>query len=573
LARDALRYFSAFFRGSLGTFLRQRTGDVTLADLARRWARQRPDAPALEVDGQTLSYRELLAQSRGAARCLHALGARSGDVVALVGHNSLGYVAALLGGAGSGVTLALVHPELAGEPLRQALASVAASFVLCEASLVDALRQSSQLPLASFAPDSAKPFPVSAGDADEPFVPERRLRDFALVYTSGTTGWPKACRLPHSRVLAAACLFGAPLFDFRGGDKLLCALPLYHGSPLMLGLGVCLVTGTPLVLQRRFSASEFMDVAARSGATALLYVGDLGRMLLATPESARDRQHALRVAVGNGMAEAVWPKFQARFGIESVREFYAATESPVGIFNFSGRVGSVGNLPYAWMFGLKLARLDEQGELVRDENGRLVECGDDEPGELLVRARRSGLGVFHGYVDPSATEERLLRNAFAEGDALFRTFDLLRRDRDGFYYFIERRGDSYRFKGENVSVAQVERELEQTPGVLGAAVTGVEIPGYDGRVGLAVLASERGFDVASLQALATRLPRSALPRFVRLVPELARTASLKLKRRAWALEGVDPERVSAELWALVEGGYRRLDAATYRDISSGVLRL
>jgi fatty-acyl-CoA synthase len=571
LAIDALRYFSALFRGSLGTFLRQRTGDVTLADLVQRWARKRPDALALELDGHRLSYRELSLQSQRAAQSLRALGARSGDVVALVGHNSVGYVAALLGGAGSGITLALVHPELADEPLRQALTSAAARFVLCEAALADTLRRGLELPLATFDPHSSQPFPD--GGRDNGFAPERGLRDFALVYTSGTTGWPKACRLPHSRVLAAACLFGAPLFDFRAGDKLLCALPLYHGSPLMLGLGVCLVMGTPLLLQRRFSASEFLDVAAHSGATALLYVGDLGRMLLATPESVRDRQHGLRVAVGNGMAESVWPKFQARFGIDRVREFYAATESPVGLFNFSGRVGSVGNLPYAWLFGLKLARLDEHGELLRDERGRLVECDDDEPGELLVRARRSGLGVFHGYVDQSATEARLVRNAFVDGDALFRTFDLLRRDRDGFYYFVERLGDSYRFKGENVSASQVERELETTPGVLGAAVTSVEIAGYDGRVGLAVLASEPGFDVASLQALATRLPRSALPRFVRFVPELARTASLKLKRRAWANEGVDPERVNGELWALVDGRYRRLDAATFRDISAGVLRL
>ena len=571
LARDALRYFSALFRGGLGTFLRQRTGDVTLADLAARWAKKRPHAPALEIDGASLSYLELSQAGLAAAQCLHTLGARSGDVVALVGHNSIGYVAALLGGARSGVTLALVHPELSGEPLRQALVSVGAKFVLCEEALAERVREVGPLPLATFDPGQATPF--AQDDSDLPFAPDRGSRLFALVYTSGIIGWPKACRLPHSRVLAAACLFGAPLFDFRRGDKLLCGLPLYHGSPLMLGLGVCLVTGTPLVLQRRFSASDFFNVARQTGATALLYVGDLGRMLLATPESPSDRQHALRVAVGNGMAEAVWPKFQARFGIQSVREFYAATESPVGIFNFSGRVGSVGNLPYAWMFGLKLAKLDEQGELVRDANGRLVECADDEPGELLVRARRSGLGVFHGYVEDSATEARLVRDAFAPGDALFRTFDVLRRDREGFYYFVERRGDSYRFKGENVSVSQVEHELEQVPGVREAAVAGVKLAGYDGRVGLAIVAARPGFDVASLEALAIRLPRSARPRFVRLVPELQRTASLKLKRRGWADEGVDPMRVDGELWVLVEGAYRRLDVETYRDIQAGVVRL
>ena len=571
LARNALRYFSALIRGSLGAFLRQFTGDVTLADVLARRAKQQPQAPALEVEGACLTYRELSVASLGAAQCLQRLGARSGDVVALVGLNSIGYVAALLGSARLGVTLALVHPELSGEPLRQALLSAGARFAVCEAALAERVREVVSLPLATFDPLSAAPFAL--GETECHFAADRGRRDFALVYTSGTTGWPKACRLPHSRVMAAACLFGAPLFDFRAGDKLLCVLPLYHGSPLMLGLGGCLVTGTPLVLERRFSASEFTTVAARTGATALLYVGDLGRMLLATPESPRDRQHALRLAVGNGMAAAVWPKFQARFGIACVREFYAATESPAGIFNFSGRVGSVGNLPYAWMFGLKLARLDERGELVRDAHGRLVECDDDEPGELLVRARGSGLGVFHGYVDRGATEARLVRDAFVAGDRLFRTFDLLRRDRDGFYYFVARRGDSYRFKGENVAVASVERELESLPGVREAVVTGVEVAGYDGHVGLAVLVAEPGFEIAQVATLAARLPRSAWPRFVRLVPELKRTASLKLKRSSFANDGVDPARIDSALWVLVEGHYTSLDSDVYRAIMSGELRL
>ena len=571
MARDVLGYFSALVRGSLGTFLRQLSGDVTLADIVARRARRRPDALALEVDGVRLNYLELSLAALAAAQCLRRLGALSGDVVALVGQNSIGYVAALLGGAHSGITLALVHPELSGAPLEQALLAAGAKFALCETELAERLRQVRSLPLATFDPTSAVPFALE--DAPSPSAPGRRAVDFARVYTSGTTGWPKACRLPHSRVLAAACLFGAPLFDFRAGDKLLCCLPLYHGSPLMLGLAVCLVTGTPLVLERRFSATELTAVAARTGATALLYVGDLGRMLLASPPSPRDRQHGLRIAVGNGMAETVWPKFQARFGIERVREFYAATESPVGIFNFSGRVGSVGNLPYAWMFGLKLARLDENGDLRRDAEGRLLECGDDEPGELLVRARRSGLGVFHGYVDQNATEARLVRNGFVDGDALFRTFDVLRRDRDGFYYFVARRSDSYRFKGENVAVAAVEQELEALPGVREAVVTGIEMPGYDGRVGLAVLVVEPSFAIAEVATLAARLPRTALPRFVRLVPELARTASLKLKRQSFADEGVDPARIGAQVWALIDAQYRALDAETHRDIKSGKLRL
>ncbi len=570
MALDAARYASALIRHGLTPLFRQLRGEVTFADWLARWARERPEALALEVAGQRLSYRELSSAAASAAEGLAAI-ARPGDVVALIGKNSIGYVAALLGGAASGVTLALVHPELAGEPLRQALVAGNVRAILCETSLGAAVREATSLPCVSFDPDAVAPFGDARGALE--LAPARKSADFALVFTSGTTGAPKACRLPHSRVVAAACLFGAPLFDFRVTDKLLCVLPLHHGSPLMLGLGSCLVTGTPMILERRFSARELITVAQRTGATALLYVGDLGRLLLATPESARDREHGLRVAVGNGMAEDVWQKFQARFGVESVREFYAATESPVGIFNLSGRVGSVGNLPYAWMFGLKLARLDVEGELVRDARGRLVECDVDEPGELLVRARQNGLGVYHGYVDASASEARLVRDAFVDGDALFRTHDVLRRDRDGFYYFVERGGDSYRFRGENVAVSVVEHEIAALSGVREVVVSGVPITGYDGRVGLAVLATEPSFDVHALEALRERLPRSALPRFVRQVDALSRTSSLKVKRRIWAQEGVDPARVSGPLWILSEGRYRALDGDTYRDVVTGKLRL
>ncbi|HEY6077630.1 MAG TPA: AMP-binding protein [Polyangiaceae bacterium] len=569
---DELRYLAGFLRGGLAPLLRQAFGEPTLADVLARWARARPGALALQVGEHQLDAAELARSSRGAAEFLARQGARSGDVVALVGRNSVAYVALLLGAAQSGVTLALVHPELSGEPLRHALAAAHAGRIVCEQALAASIASSSELPQAAFDAEARQPFSWSgAGPA---FDPARKTRDMALVYTSGTTGLPKACRLPHTRVLAAACLFAAPLYGFRPGDKLLCALPLHHGSPLMLGLGACLVTRTPLVLERRFSASDFMAGARRSGATAMLYVGDVGRMLLGTARGPDDRAHSLRVAVGNGMSAEVWLELQRRFGIEHVREFYAATESPVGIFNLSGRVGSVGNLPRAWMFGLKLARIDlDTGELLRDARGRLQECAPDEAGELLVRARKSGLGVYHGYVDPEHTEARLVRSAFADGVDAFRTGDLLRRDRDGYYYFLERLGDSFRFKGENVSVTQVERELSRIPGVVEALVTGVVVPGYDGRAGLAVLVCEPGFELERLQALVERLPRSALPRFVRLVSELPRTSSLKLKRRAWAEPGIDPERAAGELWVLLDGRHRPLDAATFRDLAAGRLRL
>ena len=571
MARDALHYLTAFARSGLVPFARQTLGEVTLADVLARWARQQPSALALQVGDERLTSAELELAAQGAAAQLLALGAAPGDVVALIGRNSSAYVAWLLGAARLGVTLTLPHPELAGEPLQQALVAARATRVLVERELAGAVRASTALPLLEF--DPARSEPWWAPPQPPPFSPARRAHDFARVFTSGTTGLPKACRLPHSRVLAAACLFGAPLFDYRASDKLLCALPLHHGSPLMLGLGACLVTRTPLVLLRRFSASELLPTAEQSGATVLLYVGDLGRLLLATPKSERDRRHSLRLAVGNGMAADVWSAFMERFGIPQVREFYAATESPVGLFNFSGRLGSVGNLPYPWLFGLKLAKLDSEGQLLRNERGRLVECGPDEPGELLVRARASGVGVYHGYVDRGDTEARLVRGAFHDGDVLFRTGDVLRRDRDGFFYFVERRGDGYRFRGENVSAQLVERELTRVPGVSAAQVSSVALPGYDGRAGVALLVPAADFEVERLSVLAERLPRAALPRVVRLLADLPRTGSLKPKRRPLTTAELDPARVTDPLWIWADGRFRPLDGDAYRELMAGRLRL
>jgi fatty-acyl-CoA synthase len=564
-------------------FARQALGETTLAHVLERQARVQGGRMALQYGERQVSFGELDARVNHAVRWLEARGVKGGDVVALVGSNSLGYVELLLAGARAGITLALVHPELSGPPLQHALTVAGARLALCEAELAPKLWALSfpchEFELEqSYDQSEARRATTQRSQRNRP--PARApggaripQRDFALIYTSGTTGMPKACRIPHARVLAAACLFGAPLFDFVDGDKLLCALPLYHASPLLLGLATCLIGGAALVLERRFSARELLATARRTEATGLLYVGELGRMLLATPVSALDREHGLRFAVGNGMAEDCWRGIAQRFGIEDIREFYAATESPVGIFNLSGRIGSVGNLPFDWMFGLKLARLDpETGELMRDRHGYLLEAGVNEPGELLVKARTRGIGVYYGYLDRKATEARIVRAAFRPGDAYFRTGDVLRKDRDGYYYFVERAGESYRFRGENVSLAQVEGELRALPEVAQAVVTAVALPGYDGRLGLAGVVTRPGFRIEQLEQLQRRLPRSAWPRFVRQLPELELTGSLKLKRRALSDAGVDAAPSLQPMWVLEDDRYVELDAERYAAIRASSFR-
>jgi fatty-acyl-CoA synthase len=330
-------------------------------------------------------------------------------------------------------------------------------------------------------------------------------------------------------------------------------------------------------LRRKFSAREFASDLVRYGATATLYVGDVCRALVHSPVTPAESAVRLRVAVGNGLEAHVWSAFQRRFGAPQIREFYASTEAPAAILNLTGTVGSLGHVPFERRRGFRLARLDsERLELVRDSRGRASDCAADEPGELLFRVFPNPAaphGAFGGYTDEAASSARIARDVFELGDSYFRSGDLLRRDRNGFFYFVDRLGDGFRWKGENVSALEVERVLDANLGFPGVAVFGVRVPGYPGRAGFAEVVVEEGgaLDTAAFARAALALPVPARPCFVRQVAALELSSSFKIKKHALDLTSVSLHET--RVWVRQDQRYVVLTAELWDDLCRGQARL
>jgi fatty-acyl-CoA synthase len=561
-----------------------------------RQAARKPDQTCWELDDERFSFAEALAYVRRAASVLVDAGVRPRDVVALVAGNSPRYLGLLIAISYAGAAAALINPELRGAPLAHAVAAVSPRLSLVEASCELAMSTAPGAgPLLVFgtAECDLEARIAQASELDAPRADARGV--FVYVYTSGTTGLPKPCRVRHERARAAATIFGSLAFEFRNEDKLYCALPLHHSSALLIGVGAALVAGIPVALRRRFSAREFASDIVRYGATATLYVGDVCRALVHSPATPAENALRLRVAVGNGLEKNVWLAFQRRFGVSRIREFYASTEAPAAILNLTGTVGSLGHVPFERRRGFRLARLDsERLELARDSRGIAHDCAPDEPGELLLRVfptPDAPHGAFGGYTDEAASAARIARDVFEPGDAYFRSGDLLRRDRHGFYYFVDRLGDGFRWKGENISALEVERVLDAQLGFPGVAVFGVAVPGYPGRAGFAeVVQAEGVLDVHAFARAALALPAPARPCFVRQVPALELSSSFKIKKRAldlgrgalheaFAADVTNEARLSADapdpvgLWVRQNERYVVLSPELWDDLRSGQARL
>jgi fatty-acyl-CoA synthase len=354
-------------------------------------------------------------------------------------------------------------------------------------------------------------------------------------------------------------------------------LPLYHSNGVLIAVGSCISMGVPMAIREQFSARGFLDDVRRYDATAMIYIGELCRYLLAIPETPRDREHRLRVAVGNGLRPDIWAMFQKRFGIENVREFYTATEAPGILMNRDGVEGSVGRAPPLFGRLYQLAKFDpEEGEHLRDARGFCIRPGVDETGELLIKIPSvvSVPGMkYRGYTDQAASNAKILSNVFAKGDRYFRTGDLLRRDAYGYFAFVDRIGDTYRCKGENVSTAEVGDVLSRAPGVREVAVVGVRIPPHDGQFGLVGVVPESGFDADAFHRTARELPSYAQPRFVRVLSSIETTSTNKQQKNRIRREGIDPELVSDPIYAWSDNGYVPMTTTLYEAVKAGTYRL
>ena len=458
-----------------------------------------------------------------------SVGAVDGAVVALLMPGGPDYVAVWLGITRVGGVVALLNTQLPAEGLRHCLGVVRPAHVV-----------TAGLDVPEVGVRVWEVGEVLGGSLDRTLTPtlsrrERELdRPALLIFTSGTTGLPKAAVVTHARVMEWSLWFSA-MMDVTPADRTYVCLPLYHSVGGVLAVGAALVAGGCVVIRDRFSASRFWDDVVERECTIFAYIGELCRYLLAAAPHPREATHRLRLVCGNGLAADVWAPFQARFAVPRVLEFYAATEGALSLTNVEGRVGAVGRIPgyLAARFPVALLRLD--GDIpVRDAAGRCVLAGPDEPGEAVSRLERAR----DFYTDPAANARKLVRDVVVPGDVWFRSGDLLRRDRAGFYYFVDRLGDTFRWKGENVSTTEVTAVLMACPGVVAAVVYGVAVPGHEGRAGMAALMVGPVFSWPVLAALVgEKLPAYARPVFVRVCERLETTGTFKPVKAGLVEEG------------------------------------
>ncbi len=537
-------------------------------------------SPAILSETETLSYGALAADMRRMARFAVAQGWRKGDVIGLHMRNCPAYLALWLGLARIGIVTALLNPQLPATGLAHGLRVAGARAMIADGALSDEIRL--DVPLLRHDADfRAALSSYSDAPLDQAEVPDVALTDPALlIFTSGTTGLPKAARLSHHRILTWSLWF-AGLTEAGPADRLYDPLPLCHSVGGVVAPGAMLVSGGAVALREKFSVSSFWDDVARFDCTIIQYIGELCRYLVQAPHHRLERAHRLRLACGNGLSGAVWEAFATRFALPRILEFYAATEGNVSLYNVEGKPGALGRIPgfLAHSFPLALVRHDPAtGEPARGADGFCQRCAVNEPGEALglVNAARGAAGAFEGYTDAEATSRKLLRHVFAEGDVWFRTGDLMRADAQGFHYFVDRIGDTFRWHGENVATTEVAGVVGAVAGVVDCAVYGVLVPGHEGRAGMAALVTSPGFALAALSAaLDAHLPLYARPLFLRMSPALPITQTFKQQKGALMAQGFDPHLVSEPLWFRAPGAasFMPIDADGHDDIISGRVRL
>lgn len=566
----------------------------TLPALIDQVAERDGNALALISDTINLTYGELIEESNRYARWALGEGLEVGDVVCLMMPNKPEYIAFWLGLTRIGVVVALLNTSLRGASLAHCMNGIKAKHVVVDTSLMPAY-ESAKSRLSTRCeiwchgptPTSAPRVDTVAGCLSGTSLRKSERRSVTLshralqIFTSGTTGQSKAANVSHYRVKMWSCWF-AGMLDVKSSDRMYDCLPMFHSIGGIVAIGALLARGGSIVVRERFSVSSFWRDVVETKCTLFFYIGELCRYLLNDSEAADARGHSLRLCCGNGLRADVWTAFQDRFRIPSFLEFYASTEGNVSLYNVEGRVGSIGRVPPFLKQRFPVALIDfdrDDGHPMRDWRGRCREVGANEIGEAIGRiggGKSSLLGRFEGYESEEETENKILRDVFDVGDSWFRSGDLMCRDRQGFYYFVDRIGDNFRWKGENIAASEVAETLASCDGIREANVYGVKVGRTEGRAGMAALVIEKGFDLSGMRRrLLTALPRYAHPVFVRIRPEMDVTETFKLKKGRLVDESFDPNQTTDVIYLNDpdQDKYVRLTPLVYEKIESGQLRL
>lgn len=542
-------------RNAPGLLVRRPTTKSSIGAVFQDLAGKQPERTFVIADEGRLTYGEANERVNRYASVLRDAGVKRGDVVGLLSHNSIDMLLVMLATVKLGAVSGLLNYNQRGDVLDHSLGILDARVVVLEESLRESLEtapsagQQNVMTLDEMrAAADAAPAPAAHNPSE---CAETRGHEKAYyIFTSGTTGMPKASIMSHHRWLKSYSGLGGLGVRLRADDTLYCCLPLYHNNAVTVALGAVLNGGASMAIAGKFSVSNFWDDIVRFDASSFVYIGELCRYLLGQPERPSERQHRVRVIVGNGLRTDIWREFQERFGIERIAEFYGASECNIAFINAYNLDETAGTCPLPH----KVVRYDpDTGDALRNAKGRLEQVKTGEAGLLLAKVT-SGQ-PFDGYTDEGETEKKLLRDGFRKGDCWFVTGDLVRRQGFQHVAFVDRLGDTFRWKGENVATTEVEAALERLPQVQDCVVYGVEVPGSDGRAGMAAVVLREDFDSSDVAGrLAEMLPKYAVPLFVREVESLEQTSTFKSRKvelRDAGYAGAGDDRV----WVLTKEGY------------------
>ncbi len=559
-------------RGALTGLLALPTTKTSIGKVFQERAAKYGDKVFIRMGDDKLTYREANEAANRFAAVLADKGVGRGDVVGIMLRNSPNAVLMMLAAVKCGAVAGMLNYHQRGDVLSHSIGLLDATVVIAESDLIDPIKESGAevaelLTIEDFE-EQAKGKPT-----DNPASASQvQAKDTAFyIFTSGTTGHPKASVMTHHRWLRALAAFGGLGLRLNSNDTLYCPLPLYHNNALTVAVSSVINAGGTLALGKSFSASRFWDDVIQMEATAFIYIGEVCRYLLNQPPKDTDRAHKIRVIAGNGLRPEIWEEFTKRFNIGRVAEFYAASEGNtafINIFNIPKTTG-ISPTPLAYV------EYDaETGEPARDENGRVRKVPPGQPGLLICPVNK--LSPFDGYTDKEASEKKLVRNAFKEGDVWFNTGDVMSPQGMRHAAFADRLGDTFRWKGENVATTQVEAALGQDKNVEEATVFGVEVPDTGGRAGMAAVKLRDGveFDGKALaETLYSNLPGYAVPLFIRIVESLETTSTFKSRKVDLRKQGygADDEKVEDPLYVLKgrDEGYVEFYDDYPKEVASG----
>ncbi|KAJ0069224.1 hypothetical protein NL108_003113 [Boleophthalmus pectinirostris] len=567
----------------------------SLLDHFLNGAKRHPTKVFVHFEGRQYTYEDIDKQSSKVARALQAEATlKEGDTVAMFLPNEPAFMWTFLGLAKLGCPAALLNFNIRSKSLLHCFSCCGAKVLITSPELISAVEE--VLPTLKeqgisvfILADSCNipginPLAEKIENAsDEPLSKDLRanvtIKTTALyIYTSGTTGLPKAAVVTHERVWAA-CFIQAAL-GVTADDIFYINLPLYHSAGFLIGMSGGIERGMTMVLKRKFSASQFWDDCRKYNVTVMQYIGETLRYLCNTPKKDNDKQHRVRIAIGNGARMDIWTEFLNRFGDVQIRELYGATEGNIGFINYTNKIGPVGRINplHKFFFPHKLIKFDvEKEEPVRNSEGLCIEASRGETGLLVGEVTLRS--PFVGYAaNKTQTEKKRIRDVMKKGDLYFNTGDLMLIDSENFVYFMDRVGDTFRWKGENVATSEVGDILITANSILEANVYGVKVEGHEGRIGMASVTLKEGEDFDCSDAykkVVTYLPAYARPRFIRIQTSLEMTGTFKMKKVKLVKEGFNPADISDPLYFLDtdKKSYVPLTEEIYNAIMSREIKL